>query len=194
MSVTELQVIHRHVVSKPKPSSNSRFLLPNGGDADDMGLVMKLDSKLKEKMMLGQSPPPSSTSSPVVSMQNPSAVRPSAVSSQLCGQSHEVTGWVLRGALILQTAHIPFIKLTHKMNDTIQRKTKLLLPIVLYMSLLVLVAQAGAVLTLFYQSFMPIGMWFLLCCIAILAAMFCYTAVLSNNQSQSKSSSRFVSL
>ncbi|ODN06248.1 hypothetical protein Ocin01_00421 [Orchesella cincta] len=187
MSVTELQVIHRHV--KPTPTSNNRFLLPNGGDQEDTGLVMKLDSKLKEKIMLGQ--PTTTTSSPVVSMQNPSAVRPSAVSSQLCGQSHEVTGWVLRGALILQTAHIPFIKLTHKMNDTIQKKTKLLLPIVLYMSLLVLVAQAGAVVMLFYQSFMPIGMWFLLCCIAILAAMFCYTAVLSNNQSQSKAS-RFI--
>lgn len=80
--------------------------------------MMKIDSKLgtTSKLMDGKTimrgPVSSSASSTTAS--SPSAVRPSAVSSQLCGQGHEVTGWVLRGALFLQTVHIPFIKITHK--------------------------------------------------------------------------------
>lgn len=58
------------------------------------------------------------------------------------------------------------------------------MPVVFYMSLLVLLVQVGAVLMLFFQSFMPIGMWFLLCCIGILAGMFCYTAILANPHSR----------
>lgn len=74
------------------------------------------------------------------------------------------------------------------MNATIQRKAKLLMPLVFYLSLLVLVAQVCAVVTLFAQSLMPLGMWFLLVCIAILAGMFCYTAVLSNPKNQKRPS------
>lgn len=74
------------------------------------------------------------------------------------------------------------------MSATIQSKAKLLMPLAFYMSLLVLVAQVCAVVTLFAQSFMPLGMWFLLVCIAILAGMFCYTAVLSNPQNQKRPS------
>lgn len=70
--------------------------------------------------------------------------------------------------------------LTLQMSAAIQRKAKLLMPIFLYMSLLVLVAQAAAVIVMFSQNFMPIGMWFLLCCIAILAVMFCYTIMRGN--------------
>lgn len=54
------------------------------------------------------------------------------------------------------------------------------MPLVFYLSLLVLVAQLAAVIMLFAQSFMPLGMWFLLACIAILAVMFCYTALFGN--------------
>lgn len=75
-----------------------------------------------------------------------------------------------------------------QMNATIQRKAKLLMPLVFYLSLLVLVAQVCAVVTLFAQSLMPLGMWFLLVCIAILAGMFCYTAVLSNPKNQKRPS------
>lgn len=76
-----------------------------------MGLVMKIDSNLgKNKLTIMRGSPVGSLSK----ASSPAAVRPSAVSSQLCSQGHEVTGWVLRGALFLQTAHIPFIKLTHK--------------------------------------------------------------------------------
>jgi len=183
MSVTE--VIHTHV--KKASVGSGRLLLPTDPEESDLGLVMKIDSNLKSTKMSGQ-PSTTSTSPIPIGVKNPSAVRPSAVSSQLCGQGHEVTGWVLRGVLFIQTTHIPFIKFTHKMGEVIQKKTKLLMPIFLYMSLLVLVAQAAAVVMMFSQSFMPMGMWFLLACIGILAGMFCYTIVMENphNRNQSK--------
>ncbi|CAG7830995.1 unnamed protein product [Allacma fusca] len=159
MSVTKTLVHHATTTTTTTMMNNSarRFLLPSEGE--DMGLVMRLDSKLEPGLRThgGSTPVP----------------------AKLCGQTKAVATW----ALSTWTSQI------QKVSDSIQRLLIRLLPVMLYTSLLVSLLQAGAVIYLLASSALPLGVWFLLGCLAIMC-YFYLTTILSRSNGTSATSRR----
>lgn len=123
-----------------------------------------------------------------------------------------LSAWLLHALSYFQKAHVAFtaflIKVKRKRmvigcflnrsineifllifqtNEAIAKRFLALLPFLLYLSLLVLVAQGVFISGLLMQTLPPLGMVFQLTCIAMMGVVFCYTSPSADYPSHPKS-------
>jgi len=147
--------------------SGTRMAGNNEDELDDLGLIMKLDSRRRR-----------------VGILKPSNAASVPVTAKFCGQTEAVAGLALLSASLVQTIPESILKRLYQLNSVIEKEASKLLPFFLYASLFVLGLQAVGIIFLFINSILPVGLWFLLTCGVVLGGLFCHTSSFGLSQVQ----------